>query len=63
MAGSSAVVIGGVDTHGRTHQAAVIDSAGRILGTAEFEASLRGYRQLLGWWRAPVPTGPGCAAT
>jgi hypothetical protein len=26
------VVIGGVDTHGRTHHAAVIDQQGRLLG-------------------------------
>jgi transposase len=51
MAGSTVVVIGGVDTHGHTHQAAAIDSAGRILGDAEFEASLRGYRELLAWLR------------
>ncbi len=51
MAGSGIVVIGGVDTHGRTHHAAAIDSAGRILGDAEFEASLRGYRELLAWLR------------
>ena len=25
-------VIGGVDTHGRTHHAAVLDAAGRLLG-------------------------------
>lgn len=49
MAGSTIVVIGGVDTHGHTHQAAVIDFAGRILGSAEFEASSQGYRELLAW--------------
>lgn len=51
MAGSSVVVIGGVDTHGHTHQAAAIDSAGRILGGAEFETSAEGYRELLAWLR------------
>jgi hypothetical protein len=30
------VVIGGVDTHGRTHHAAVIDQQGRLLGDREF---------------------------
>ena len=49
MAGTTVVVIGGVDTHGHTHQAAAIDSAGRVLGTAEFEASAHGYRELLAW--------------
>lgn len=51
MAGSAIVVIGGVDTHGLTHQAAAIDAAGRILGGAEFEASAKGYRELLAWLR------------
>jgi transposase len=30
------VVIGGVDTHGRAHHAAVIDQQGRLLGDREF---------------------------
>ncbi|PKQ16401.1 MAG: IS110 family transposase [Actinobacteria bacterium HGW-Actinobacteria-7] len=51
MAGSTVVVIGGVDTHGHTHQAAAIDSAGRLLGGAEFEACAEGYRDLLAWLR------------
>jgi len=55
MAGSTDVVIGGVDTHGRTHQVAAIDSAGRVLGGAEFEASCRGYRELLAWLRDHGP--------
>jgi transposase len=42
-------VIGGVDTHGRTHHAAVIDSAGRLLGDGEFAATAAGYRSLLEW--------------
>jgi len=42
-------VIGGVDTHGRTHHAAVIDAAGRLLGDAEFTATAAGYRALLAW--------------
>jgi hypothetical protein len=32
------VVIGGVDTHGRTHHAAAIDQQGRLLGDREFPA-------------------------
>lgn len=44
-------ISGGVDTHGRTHQAAVVDALGRILGTAEFEVSADGYRRLLAWLR------------
>lgn len=51
MACDTRVVIGGVDTHGRTHQAAVIDSAGRILGGAQFDACGQGYRELLAWLR------------
>jgi transposase len=43
------VVIGGVDTHGRTHHAAVIDQQGRLLGDREFPATSSGYRQLLSW--------------
>lgn len=50
MASSPAgVVIGGVDTHGRTHHAAVIDSLGRHLGDREFPASPTGYRALVEW--------------
>lgn len=45
-------VIGGVDTHGGTHHAAVIDALGRHLSDREFEATAAGYRQLLGWMRS-----------
>jgi transposase len=43
------VVIGGVDTHGRTHHAAVIDEVGRQLGDREFTATPAGYRALAAW--------------
>jgi transposase len=43
------VVIGGVDTHGQTHHAAVIDSVGRQLGDREFPTSPAGYRALAAW--------------
>ena len=46
-------VIGGVDTHGRTHYTAVIDQQGQLLGDREFPADSGGYRQLLA----------GCVAT
>ena len=46
---TSRVVVGGVDTHGRTHHAAVIDSLGRHLGDREFPASPTGYRALAEW--------------
>jgi transposase len=42
-------VTGGVDTHGERHVAAVVDAAGRILGTRAFPAQAAGYRQLLAW--------------
>jgi transposase len=43
------IVIGGVDTHGRIHHAAVIDQQGRLLGDRQFPADRAGYRQLLSW--------------
>lgn len=44
-------VIAGVDTHGETHHAAVIDPLGRHLADQEFPASGTGYRRLLSWLR------------
>jgi len=43
------IVIGGVDTHGHTHHAAVIDNIGRQLGDREFTATPAGYRALAAW--------------
>jgi hypothetical protein len=43
------VIIGGVDTHGRTHHAAVIDHGRRLLGDQEFSADSGGSRLLLSW--------------
>jgi hypothetical protein len=51
MANHTRVVIGGVDTHGRSHHAAVIDQHGRLMTDAEFGAHTDGYRQLLSWLR------------
>ncbi|MEV4921236.1 IS110 family transposase [Streptomyces tirandamycinicus] len=45
-------VTGGVDTHGETHHAAVIDRLGRHLADREFPATGTGYRQLLAWLRS-----------
>ena len=45
-------VTGGVDTHKVVHVAAVIDSVGRLLATAEFTTTSSGYRQLLAWMRS-----------
>ena len=42
----------GVDTHLELHVAAVIDQAGRLLGTQAFPASTRGYVALVTWPRA-----------
>jgi transposase len=42
-------VAGGVDTHADTHTAAVVDTAGRMLGHQQFQATAAGYRQLLAW--------------
>ncbi|QNE78841.1 hypothetical protein F0344_33380 [Streptomyces finlayi] len=67
-------ITGGVDTHGLTHHAAVIDSVGRHLADRESEATIRGCRDLLQWmrahgaltavgWRGRVPkapSSPGC---
>ncbi|GLW59638.1 IS110 family transposase [Kitasatospora phosalacinea] len=45
-------VTGGVDTHGQTHHAAVIDRLGRHLADHEFPATGAGYRLLLAWLRS-----------
>lgn len=42
-------VIGGVDTHKDFHVAAVIDTTGRLLGTASFAATGAGYQKLTEW--------------
>lgn len=42
-------VTAGVDTHGETHHAAIIDPLGRHLADAEFEANGSGYRKLSAW--------------
>jgi len=44
-------VTGGVDTHKDTHTAAAVDSAGRVLGSAQFTADGAGYAALLNWLR------------
>ena len=49
MTADLAEVFGGVDTHKDTHVAAVIDTVGRLLGTASFDADTGGYERLLGW--------------
>jgi len=49
MTTSEVEVIGGIDTHSDTHQAAVLDPVGRLLGTREFPACPAGYQLLLEW--------------
>jgi transposase len=49
MAQERRLVIGGVDTHKDVHVGAVIDDRGKILDTAEFETTAKGYRLLVEW--------------
>jgi transposase len=42
-------VVAGVDTHKDVHVAVVLDELGRLLDTASFPATARGYRNLTGW--------------
>ena len=49
MTNPAPTVIGGVDTHGQTHHAAVVDELGRHLGDREFPTTPAGYRALLSW--------------
>jgi transposase len=55
MANAPGPVTGGVDTHGQTHHAAVIDQVGRPVADAEFAATPAGYRALLAWLRRQGP--------
>ncbi len=43
------VVVGGVDTHRDLHVGAVVDNAGRLLGSESFAADGVGYRGLVAW--------------
>jgi transposase len=46
-------VVAGVDTHGQTNHAAVLDAAtGKLLGDKEFQTNGKGHRQLLQWLRS-----------
>jgi transposase len=45
-------VVGGVDTHGATHHAAVVDQIGRQLADQQFPTTPAGYRRLLAWLRS-----------
>jgi len=52
MPDHSPQVVGGVDTHGDAHHAAVIDPLGRHLADREFPATTAGYRDLESWLRS-----------
>jgi transposase len=45
------VVVGGVDAHTDTHEAAALDERGALLGTATFSTTFAGYAALLAWLR------------
>ena len=47
MSESRVDVFGGVDTHRDTHVAAVVDGAGRLLGSESFAAEETGYRRMV----------------
>jgi transposase len=49
VSGGLVEVTGGVDTHKDTHTVAALDSAGRMLGSAQFPATAAGYAALLAW--------------
>ena len=51
MTNLATAVTGGVDTHGQTHHAAVLDHVGLELGDREFPTTPSGYRALLSWLR------------
>jgi transposase len=44
-------IVGGVDTHLATHQAAVLTNLGEVVGSREFAATRTGYESLLTWMR------------
>jgi transposase len=48
MDGTTIVTVG-IDTHTDVHVAAVLDQMGRLLATASFAATTRGYAQLATW--------------
>ena len=49
MTGSARGVVAGVDSHTDSHDAAVLDDRGRLLGRRRFPADGSGYRELLSW--------------
>jgi transposase len=51
MTGPARGVVAGVDSHTDSHDAAVLDDRGRLLGRRRFPADGSGYRELLSWVR------------
>lgn len=51
MTGTTRVVVGGVDTHADTHEAAVLDGRGRLLAVHKFVTTDQGIREMLTWMR------------
>jgi transposase len=49
MTGPARGVVAGVDSHTDSHDAAVLDDRGRLLGRRRFPADGSGYRELLSW--------------
>jgi len=49
MTQPSRAIVAGVDAHTDTHDAAVLDDCGRLLGTRTFPAVAAGYRELTAW--------------
>jgi transposase len=52
LVAASRVVVGGIDTHKDLHVAAVLDTAGVVLGTQSFSTTRAGYRALVRWMRS-----------
>ena len=50
MSEDGVVVFGGVDTHRDTHVGALVDGAGRLLGSESFAAEAPGYRRMVAWF-------------
>ena len=54
MSEDGVVVFGGVDTHRDTHVGAVVDSAGRLLGSESFTAAI--WFAWFGGWKGQAAT-------
>jgi hypothetical protein len=56
-------VVVGVDTHADEHEAAVLDTTGRMLAHRRFPADDVGYQELLAWASGHGPIMAAVAAT